>query len=546
MKILIVDDEPLVRNGLLYKINWEDMGFRAIGAACNGLEAIEMIRREQPDVVLTDIQMPGMTGIALADWLKDAYPDIAVIFLSGYSEFDYAKSAIELQAAHYLLKPVEVDELLRILGKLRTAINERNSRRKQYEEATALLRRHMPVLRERFLLDALNARLSREELWKESAFYRVDLTAPMYGVAKIEFSKYRANQGYDKSEFEAEKLRLTAAYGRLAELSEHMHLVPEGQHHLIVLCGLDHHGQVFATNEAQAGRPFVSLLEERILHEESGIVQVTVGLSSYYSGVESWHQLYMEAGEALAGKHYLGCGRIISYRELTQKHDFVVPAFDREKLKLMLLSGRSQDVRDYLREHFHTLKLNYSAFVRNEFMIFDLIAAVTDILKIHAASHVTQLEAGLLERMIKADTLDELEDDMAEFIFQCIALMEKSTIAYSEGIVGRVAEYLQAHYMENINLKTISAEISVHPSYISRVFHEKTGSSFTDYLIEIRMQKAKQLLLNTNLNVSQISRQVGYNNEKYFSRSFKKWAGVTSQEYRQHHADAEPMVKGRS
>lgn len=119
MKLLIVDDEPLVRNGLLYGFNWRRINVDAIGAACNGLEAMEKIEQDRPDIVLTDIRMPGMDGLELAARLKDSFPDIKVVFLTGYSDFEYAKSAIELQAFNYILKPVEEDELFNIIDKVK-------------------------------------------------------------------------------------------------------------------------------------------------------------------------------------------------------------------------------------------------------------------------------------------------------------------------------------------------------------------------------------------------------------------------------------------
>lgn len=532
MKLLIVDDEPLVRNGLLCKIQWEKLGLQVIGAASNGLEAKEIIQREQPDIVLSDIQMPGMTGIELAGWLKRTYPDVMVIFLSGYSEFEYAKSAIEFQVAHYLLKPVEEDELFAVMDKLIMSLNARNKTRQEYDAASESLRRHLPVLQEHFLAHAL-VNMNYEEFLREAASYQIELTAPQYAVAKLEFSKYKPDKGYSRREYESAKSTMISSYSEWLRLFEQTYLIPEGEHHVLLIFGLDRNGHVVMAGRKPAGVSLRNLLEEYILRQRSDIVQTTIGLSGLHQGMESLHTCYREASEALEGKYCFGTSKIISNEEFFHRKGTVLPAFDKEKLKLVLFGGMSQPVHDYLREHFHHLKANYNDLVRNEFIIFDIIAAIADILKAYGCSDSDQLQFSSLEGMTRAETLDELEAETAQYIFACMKILGQSGAAYSSRIVERITGHLAENYMKNINLKTISAEFSVHFSYISRVFQEKTGTSFTNYLIEIRMRKAKELLLQTNLPVAQVSRLVGYGNEKYFSRSFKKWAGMTAQEYRQ-------------
>lgn len=536
MKLLIVDDEPLVRNGLCDKFRWDSIGIQEVRTACNGLEAVEIILKEQPDIVLTDIRMPGMTGMELADWLRTYDPDIAVVFLTGYSEFHYARHAVELQAAQYLLKPIEEDELFAVLGKVMDTIRENHRRKLEYEEAASFLQKYGPVLRERFLMDMLYDRLNPEEIRREYEFNQIQLSGPLYSVAKVEFSRFRPNRGYGKHEFESDKMRLLSYYAGLADQYEQLYLVPEGQHHLVLVWGIGEDGRVYPKSGDQPGLALKEVLNGWIREREGDIVRAAIGLSAFHSDLAQLHHGYIEASEALAGKHDFGREHLISFEELIRRNGPIMPVLDREHLKRAMFSGEPKQVHDFLRKHFQYVKHQAHRWVRNEFMIFDLIAAVTDVFKVHAPSQANELEFSLIDGMIKAETSDELETDMAEFLLRCMNLLEQSKMGYSEKIVELVSDYLQANYMNNINLKTVATELSVHFSYISRVFHEKKGISFTDYLIEIRLEKAKALLLNTNYTITHISGLVGYNNEKYFSRSFKKKEGMTAQEFRQSHS----------
>jgi len=270
LKLLIVDDEPLVRNGLQNGFDWGRIGIEVIGASRNGLDAIERIKAEKPGIVLSDIKMPGMDGLGLAAWIKETVPETEIIFLTGYSDFDYAKSAIGLQAADYILKPVQEEQLFRVIEKVKKKIELELARRAQYEQA----------------MDIIN----------------------------------------------------TAAQDKISN------------------------------TEARGPR-----------------------------------------------------------------EDGKIPS--------------------------------------------------------------SQNDA-------RGDTVEA------------------------------IMEYLKNNYMNDIDLNTVASEFALNPSYLSRLFHEKTGVHFTEFINNLRIQKAKELIKTTRYSLDKIGRMAGYQNGRYFSRLFKKREGMTPQEYR--------------
>ncbi|HOJ11327.1 MAG TPA: response regulator [Clostridiales bacterium] len=341
MKLLIVDDEPMVRKGLLYGFDWLSIGVEAAGTASNGIEAIEFIKLNQPDVVLADIKMPGMNGLELGKWVKNNYPYIDVIFLTAYGDFDYARQAIELEAANYLLKPVDADVLFSTMEKIK---------KKTYDEK------------------------------KRKIVYKTD----------------------------------------------------------------------------------------------------------------------------------------------------------KEKLKSIIVNHNMEALNEYLHEYFNLYRKHLNIKLDNkELIIFELISAVYEVIREHEKNgSELALDSVTLEEFAKLQTFEELQKEITRFLIECVDnALNKNNECYKHDI-DKIIKYTRNCYMKDINLKTVSSTFSINPSYLSRVFSESTGVSFTNYLNELRMLNAKELLKNTDFSVKTVSKRVGYNNEKYFIRIFKKVEGITPQEYR--------------
>ncbi len=184
-KLLLVDDEVDVREGLLSEIDWEKHGFAVEGTAENGREAMELIDRLSPDVVLTDISMPFMDGLALSDWIRREHPAVRIVLLSGYDEFEYAQRAIKLDIDEYILKPFDAEQIVQVLNKVKDRLDVEIARRKDME----LLRKHyltsLPVLRETFLISLLSRKLPISQIVEKARGYELDLKGKQYVVSAV-------------------------------------------------------------------------------------------------------------------------------------------------------------------------------------------------------------------------------------------------------------------------------------------------------------------------------------------------------------------------
>ena len=161
-RIILVDDEEEVRKSIIRKIDWTSVGFTVVGDAENGEEALEKIEGLEPDVVLTDIRMPYMDGLTLAERIRQKYPSMKIVISSGYDDFEYAKRAIKLNVTEYILKPVNVEELTAILKRIKTNLDEEIEQKRNVTLLRENYRKSLPILREQFLKDLISRPMEKE------------------------------------------------------------------------------------------------------------------------------------------------------------------------------------------------------------------------------------------------------------------------------------------------------------------------------------------------------------------------------------------------
>lgn len=533
LKLLIADDEPLVRNGLAYGFDWAQYDVEIVGTACNGKEAIVYIEERTPDIVITDIKMPEMDGLELAAWIRANYPETEVIFLTGYSEFALAKRAIELDAASYLLKPVEEKELLEVLGEIRCSLNTRNKKEEQYRMAMETLKANMPVLREKFLEDVLKGKMKEEEILHNAGFYGLDVLRRKYfAVSKIEFYHRDTETGTSISDLEIEKERLLTILKELLRGFEAC-IVREGADFATVIFAFATEGEEAAAAPDRSYLAAVERLNRFKLPEMSELFSITMGVSDLKEGAGNLSRCFYEAGEALSSKVYMGKNNVILYSELVRDGTQVFNKINKEKLQRLILEGDKDGLHAYAGEYFSFYRVNPLALKKYKLLVvFEVVSAAGEILAAYGSGNMTLSDYSFITELTGSETLDDLCSRMCTFFEMCISDIENRRNSHTMVVLEKIIAYLRENYSRDINLKTISSEFSVNSSYLSRIFSARTGLPFTDYLNDLRMERARELLRATELGVGVIARNVGYVNERYFSRLFKKREGMTPQEYR--------------
>ncbi len=184
-RIILADDEEEVRKGIIRKIDWARLGFQVVGDAGNGKDALEMIEQMEPDVVMTDIRMPYMDGLALSAWIRKKYPSMKILIFSGYDDFEYAQQAIKLKVAEYILKPVNVEELTEILNRVKDNLDDEIAQRRDVSLLRESYRRSLPIMRELFFNDLVRGNVTEEAACQKLREYQVDILDARKWVAAV-------------------------------------------------------------------------------------------------------------------------------------------------------------------------------------------------------------------------------------------------------------------------------------------------------------------------------------------------------------------------
>ena len=514
MNVFLVDDEIAIRENLRNSFPWDEKGYQLVGEAPDGEMALQMIRDLNPEILLTDIRMPFMDGLALCREVRRIMPWISIIILSGYDDFSYAKEAISLGVQEYLLKPVTAQELERALGKIRD---------KRLEEQR--LREHMADLRGRvvsgnaFVKDKLLASLFTEEgeryedelLLAQMRELGVNLTAGSYSVIDIAFD--------GASEM---RINTRAALNALAEHSGGT----------VYVCGSPKGARalVLGDNEQDVEERAYSFAASAIrLPELSGheLLLLCIGrpVNDFYAVRQSMksarHLRHLVMAETHSPRRIIGEGEVESRTKPVSERD-LSPIYER------LQYANAEQVEPILMEYASALEPSLAqGYLR--------IAALISAQKI--VQDAGGVPETVLGREIMEDVLHcEMEtgfEHMLDIIRRAIVYRDNAGYGYRESPVDQGRAYLSTHFTDpNLMLSDVSDAVHMSQSHFSTVFAQETGITFTQYLTGLRMGKAKELLEATELRSSQIALESGYNDAHYFSYLFKKNTGMTPSEWR--------------
>ncbi|MFH5182443.1 response regulator [Paenibacillus sp. TAB 01] len=522
IRVLIADDEILVRVGLKTIIPWEQHGFELIGEAANGLEALELIRERGCDIVLTDIRMPECDGLTLIEKLKAEFPGIKCLILSSHNDFEYVQKALQLGAVDYVLKlTMEPGELLDKLIALKERITIENEQQLQASEREFKMSVYSREAKEKRLKELLVKACSPwdvEEFVREFGFR--EPVEPFY-VVTIKLDRYQ--EELEENRFRSERLlnftvtNIMVEIGKKYDACEFVE-IDNGQ--FAILTSIDPCEML--TEIGSAVQTFLQL-------------SVSSGLSLPLASLNDMHAGFLQAEEALLHRFYQGYGGIIAYKP-DRYPGHIGPQADEEWLKLLELrdeagvlerlnrwyavSSTGQEHPDELREQWIRLVhifANYAAKLGGDLYSIPLHA---DRYPFHA---VRSLE-----------TLQEIYDWFTGWTRVYFRYIQQLTVKVWRPEIQAVIETIRSRYNENLKVFEIAKEIGFTENYLSVLFKKETGETIMDYLTRIRMDQARELLKDQSYKIYEISEMVGYSDSNYFSKLFKKMEGMYPLEFRKH------------
>ncbi|PPQ47063.1 DNA-binding response regulator [Paenibacillus peoriae] len=513
IKVVIVDDEPKLRQGLQTLIPWESLGFIVTATAANGKEALEVIEEKAPDVVIVDIRMPVMDGLQLIEHLRSNGHHLHFMILSGYADFEYAKQAIKYGVFGYLVKPVDIDEMSSSLKRIRERIEE--------ERLQGEWRKREVINRDLYLHSLLVPQEKTEDPAKlRSKAIEADLLWSNYEVVVV----YPRVSEVDCSD---------VAY----QLSNGLKAKIEGQ--MMGFVTVIPPYTVLLLNAPLRGRE-----QREILHNEIRNVADNVRFAAATGGVvsapEDICESFLKAQEVVKQSFFSEKNRLLG------PYPFFSPALDSPRL--------SADKAEETMEEF-IFRLYYSLEVGNQTAILPLLnEAAAFFLKqgqdeksikksffFMSNAVIHKLTAGFCIELKETEEVsrflngiyqhDHLHDLLEETYRFLLALAKDSEPRGKEQEFKKMIDFIHSHYTDNLKLETLAGLLNYSTAYLGQLFKNKTGEYFNTYLDRVRIHKAKELL-DQGMKVYEVAESVGYTSVNYFYSKFKRYEGCSPSEYR--------------
>lgn len=513
-KVLIVDDEPKVRGGLTKLIPTLDADWVVIGQAKNGVEALEMVRKEMPDLVITDIRMPKMNGLDLLNILRE-YP-VQVVILSGYGYFEYAKTAIRFGAFDYLLKPLKPDEVRDLLLRLKKEISRQN-----VQPSPIASDFHYSKLWKDWLLGV-----------EDSADYTDRLLGQLphgctrFRIIAVEIDDFDEQVTEDK--WGDRQLVVFAVRNIVYEILN-------GQHNKSCRFLFTNTSHIYFLFMNQ---PSSNDMYESMIYEVRRWVRISisVGISDEIGEFTQLPTAFYHAKEALLNKWIYGSGKVHDYGSLFTdvKQQPGYPNESDAAMVLALREGETDKAKEQLRRFVgEVLQKNVDYSIFHGYCLQFMSSLVRYIYEQKITALVFQDSLRPYEWYNLNFSADEFIRFMDELISVAVSSAEWKKQQKHNRTLETAVGYIHQHYMKDITLGDVAGQAGMNSSYFSSFFKQELGMSFIEYLTQFRMDKAKHLMMDPDLKLYNISQMVGYQDVKYFSRLFKKTEGVTPGDYRQ-------------
>lgn len=528
LKIMLVDDESLIREGLADLIDWKQAGFEIAAKAENGLQALEIMKNTPVDVIFSDIRMPFLDGLEFARVVTQEYPETYIIFISGYDEFEYAQEAIRLGAFDYILKPVQESIIEQVLEKIGNDYRRKNANRNLISDLNKKIQQDELLREQDFIRRLLQGKISHPALEDEIREQGFDFSAAAGGVLIVQIDDYYhviAQRGPN------EIVRLQTEFETTVKSCVNRGIVLYDRENECVICMFDPVAQIKGEID-ETGRKLAKMFDA---------YSVTVASGSIFAGMDQASKSYDDARTALACKFLGGGRRFISYEEIDKERHIRQTSWENIPVDYDLIAKcigdgnkgeikkHLTDLRDKLEKCEAASPLFMNMIISNLFMYAIGIAERN----IGSVEKVFSDPMTLFQKVIKRDTVAGMMDDVCQILFCLIDYLN----AIREGSIAALAykakQYVERNYFRaDLSLAEVAAVANMSANYFSMIFRQITGITFSNHLMKLRLQRAKELLENTDKKIYEIAEYIGYDTTTYFSTIFKRKYGISPVDYR--------------
>lgn len=524
MKVILVDDEPLVRDLLKRCIDWNSLGLDIVGEAASACEAFGLVEQVEPEIIFTDICMPFMDGIEFSKAVLDKYPRIKIAIITGYEDFEYAQRSIKAGITDFILKPINDEEIIKVAMSIKAKIEAEKAREAEYQRLRQQLEENLPFLRERFFNELLLNKTNNDDIQYKMDYYRVQISSDAFQVGLIEvIDAARGENG------EEERLLIRL---QCLEATKKMFA---GMDYINIFLDTGQRITILNNQRGLELAAFAEKLKLNLLNQLPAAISIGVG---------EWHpnydirSSYREAWQALQYKAIIGKNEVINFRDLefvkTDQGSFQSEQSD--QFSFYLKAGLKKEALDLAEAAFQYPTTGGRITIDQIRAVGSgIIAAVLNVisdLDIKAAD-LFGTGSSPYDRLFKLDSLAEIKQYIMEITGSTVELRNQLHRKKVSKVVKEVQEFLLKNFANSeLSLTGVAGAFYLNPSYLSRVFKQETNQTFVEYLTQIRMEKAVNLLKSTDLKAYQVAEKVGIADPHYFGICFKKYTGLSVNDYK--------------
>ena len=535
LKVFLVEDESIVREGLKNNIPWQEYGYQFMGEASDGEMALPMIRKIRPDVLITDIKMPFMDGLALSQIVTQEIPDIKIIIISGYDEFEYAQRAIRVGVEQYLLKPVTRGALRKVLLEIREKIETEQEQKSYLDTFQNEMKEYEEYSRRNFLEKVFGGALSVQQIYEEAAKISLELGGPCYNIVLLSLQVKRQNP-------EA-VMREPEGFDRVKEaLFRYFMRFPE---YLVFRWNISLYGVLIRGEAEQMEEMKKRCLTNivKICSEEEFSMEWHAAVGEPVERLSLLPECYTKVNHILAHRFFNPKQHILTEKDTegflagndTKSFDSVDSAkVNPEIIQGFLREGKREELGDFINGYLAGVKDALESRLFRDYLLLNIrftIISYMDSLGVDKQDFLPEDEYDRVQEV--AVNSRDIYEYMRELLERVLTLRDKESENQGRRVVKKGLEYIEENFSEeSLSLNSVAGAIGVSSNYFSSVFSQEMQMTFIEYVTKKRMEKAKRLLRQTEKHSGEIAAEVGYKDPHYFSFVFKKTVGCTPREYR--------------
>ncbi len=535
LKVFLVEDESIVREGLKKNIPWQEYGYQFTGEASDGEMALPMIRKIRPDVLITDIKMPFMDGLALSQIVTQEIPEIKIVIISGYDEFEYAQQAIRVGVEQYLLKPITKGTLRKVLLEIREKIESEQEQKNYLETFQNEMKEYENYARRSFLEKVFSGVFSVQQIYEEAAKISLNLDGPCYNLILLNLQVKRQNPEYIMQEPEGMSEVREALFRFFLRFPQY----------LIFQWNVSLYGVLIKgeTEQMEALKEQCIHNIEKICSQQEISLEWCVAVGNPVERLSLLPECYAKVNHILAHRFFNSQRHILTEKDVEE----LLPGKDLKSfasvdsamvnpdiIQGFLREGKQAEIKDFVDGYLAGVKEALESRLFRDYLLLNIRFTTINYMQIFGVCQQDFLPEDDDRKVHDASASGgNIDVYMLELLERALTLRDRESENQGKRALKKGLKYIEENFSdESLSLNSVAGAIGVSGNYFSSIFSQEMQMTFIEFVTKKRMEKAKKLLIQTQLHSNEIAGKVGYKDPHYFSFVFKKTVGCTPREYR--------------